>query len=40
MKDLQSNNRNIKDNEDNNPDHQRQSDNGNNLGESLKSLDL
>jgi len=40
MKDLQSNNRNMKDNEDNNPDHQKQSDNGNNLGKSLKSLDL
>jgi len=40
MKDIQSNNKNTKDMKTANSDHQRQSDNGNNLGKSLKPLDL
>jgi len=40
MKDIQSSNEDIKDKEDYNHNHPRQSDNGNNLGKSLKLLDL
>ena len=39
MKDIQSSNKNIKDNEDNKPWPPRQSGNGNNLGKSLKPSD-
>ena len=40
MKDIQSSNKDIKDKEDYNYDHPRQSDNGNNLGKSLELSDL
>ena len=39
MKDIQSSNKDIKDKEDYNHDHPRQSNNRNNLGESLELLD-